>query len=219
MVRIVKEHQVRKTQIWDVSEKLFFSKGYENTSVRDIIDQIEIAKGTFYHYFKSKEDLLDDIIKRRTEEDVNTLKEVVGRNDLDVSKKFNAFFQIFNRKNNKEWVRAMMNSSENVLVKDKLKHSLTEALSELLTKILDQGIREGTFKIGLPKQTSELILTLNFHVSESLGALMSESTDLMSGQDEIDKKIQAYEYSVSKILGLFADEVQLIDKEFINMFS
>ena len=62
MSKIVKDFEERKNELLETSKKLFFSKGYEHTSVHDIIDAVGIAKGTFYHYFKSKEDLLNEIL-------------------------------------------------------------------------------------------------------------------------------------------------------------
>lgn len=54
-----KEREVRRKEILDTAEGFFSEKGYEATSVQDLIDAIGTAKGTFYHYFQSKEDLLD----------------------------------------------------------------------------------------------------------------------------------------------------------------
>ena len=54
-MRIVKEHEERKNEILDTAEILFEEKGYDKCSVNDILNRIGIAKGTFYHYFKSKE--------------------------------------------------------------------------------------------------------------------------------------------------------------------
>lgn len=63
-MRIVKEHEERKNEILDTAEILFEEKGYDKCSVNDILNRIGIAKGTFYHYFKSKEELLDALIER-----------------------------------------------------------------------------------------------------------------------------------------------------------
>ena len=65
MVRIVKEHEERKNELLDAAQALFYQNGYETTSVAKIIDSVGIAKGTFYHYFKSKTDLLDQIVERQ----------------------------------------------------------------------------------------------------------------------------------------------------------
>ena len=75
MVRITKEYDERLTEFLETAQQLFFQKGYEKTSVNDIIKKIGVAKGTFYHYFKSKKDLLDKIVKGYV---VKTLLKVKG---------------------------------------------------------------------------------------------------------------------------------------------
>ena len=64
MARTVKPPDVRRNEILDVAQRLFYTKGYRKTSVNDIIDEIDIAKGTFYHHFPSKQALLDALTDR-----------------------------------------------------------------------------------------------------------------------------------------------------------
>ncbi|MDF2532153.1 MAG: TetR family transcriptional regulator [Clostridia bacterium] len=63
-MRITKEYDERRNEILDTAEKLFHAKGYEKCTVNDILKEISIAKGTFYHYFRSKEEVLDAIVSR-----------------------------------------------------------------------------------------------------------------------------------------------------------
>lgn len=73
-MRTVKEYEERRNEILDTAEKLFVSKGYMKTTVNDILREIGIAKGTFYHYFKSKEEVMDAIITRIVNADVVAAK-------------------------------------------------------------------------------------------------------------------------------------------------
>ena len=66
-MRISKEHDVRRNEILDKAAGLFEERGYNNTTVNDILREVNIAKGTFYYYFKSKEEVLDAIIDRYLE--------------------------------------------------------------------------------------------------------------------------------------------------------
>ena len=54
-MRIVKEASERKNEILDVAERLFYERGYDNTSTNDILAEIGIARGTLYYHFKSKD--------------------------------------------------------------------------------------------------------------------------------------------------------------------
>ena len=69
-MRIIKEYEERRKEILETAERLFLTKGYTKTTVNDILKEIGIAKGTFYHYFKSKEEVMDEIIMRIIKEDV-----------------------------------------------------------------------------------------------------------------------------------------------------
>src|SRR5215470_3721570 len=64
MVRIVKKPAVRRNEILDAAERLVTTKGYEQMAIQDILDELQISKGAFYHYFDSKQALLSAIIER-----------------------------------------------------------------------------------------------------------------------------------------------------------
>ena len=74
MARIVKEYDARHAEFLDVAQTLFFSKGYEQTSVQDIINTVGVAKGTFYHYFRSKVEVLDALVQRMFEQTLASLE-------------------------------------------------------------------------------------------------------------------------------------------------
>jgi len=56
---------LRKKQILKTAEELFFEKGYEKTSVQNILDVLRLSKGSFYHHYESKEQLLRQICENR----------------------------------------------------------------------------------------------------------------------------------------------------------
>ena len=64
----MKKGEIKKQEILNTAEELFCRKGYENTSVQDIIDSLNTSKGSFYHHFVSKEALLEEICSRRAEQ-------------------------------------------------------------------------------------------------------------------------------------------------------
>ncbi|PGE94774.1 TetR family transcriptional regulator, partial [Bacillus pseudomycoides] len=80
----VKEYEERRKEILETAERLFLTKGYTKTTVNDILKEIGIAKGTFYHYFKSKEEVMDEIIMRIIKEDVTKAKRIVSNPDIPV---------------------------------------------------------------------------------------------------------------------------------------
>lgn len=88
MARIVKEADERKNEILDAAERLFTVKGYGKTTILDILEQVGIAKGTFYYYFKSKEEVMDAIIERFIEQDVQKARQIALDKGLTPVQKF-----------------------------------------------------------------------------------------------------------------------------------
>ncbi len=77
MVRIVKKPEERKSEIVAAACQLFLSKGYDKTTMKDVMRQLGIAKGTIYHYFSSKEELLEAVIDNVAEDEMLRLKKLL----------------------------------------------------------------------------------------------------------------------------------------------
>src|SRR5215469_14412274 len=63
-VRVVKAAAVRRAELVDVAQRLFLEKGYERTTINDVIAATQLSKGAFYHHFRAKEELLEAIAER-----------------------------------------------------------------------------------------------------------------------------------------------------------
>lgn len=87
-MRLMKEAEERKKEILDIAEQLFIEKGFDNTSTNDILREIGIARGTLYYYFKSKEEILDAVIDRITNQLVEKSKEIFDQKELSVFQRF-----------------------------------------------------------------------------------------------------------------------------------
>src|SRR5437868_2267160 len=64
LARVIKPPEIRAAELLDCAQRLFFENGYENTTVNDIIGAAGVSKGAFYHYFASKEALLEALSLR-----------------------------------------------------------------------------------------------------------------------------------------------------------
>ncbi|MEZ4835451.1 MAG: TetR/AcrR family transcriptional regulator [Caldilineaceae bacterium] len=84
---VVKEYDERYAEFLDVA-RLFYTKGYAQTPVQEIIDAIGVAKGTFYHYFDSKGDLLDALIERMLTQQLQSLTPLMQDTTTDAATKF-----------------------------------------------------------------------------------------------------------------------------------
>ena len=82
----------KKEQILDTAFSLFLEKGYDNTSISDILSKLEIARGTLYYHFESKEAIMDAIIERSAKSIVEEAQSIVLKKELSAYEKIFALF-------------------------------------------------------------------------------------------------------------------------------
>lgn len=159
-MRIVKEHDERRNEIIDTAARLFGEKGYEKCSVNDILNAIGIAKGTFYHYFKSKEEVLDAVIDRTTEMIVERVRMVAENVALAPEDKLLQVFMSMKVENQmEEALLEEMHKSENALMHQKSLVSSVKALVPILTEVVEEGIRKGEFVCEYPSEYMQIFMT------------------------------------------------------------
>jgi AcrR family transcriptional regulator len=223
MVRISKEYDERLKELLDSAQQLLFEKGYQKTSVNDIIEKVGVAKGTFYHYFKTKSDLLDKLVERFTESIHIEIKKLVKRTDLNALEKMNGFFTLgrtfksMNIELMKMLIKALYNEGNLVMRHRMIRNRIKLTLPDFV-KVIDQGIKEGVFKVSNSLEVAELIYYMGVNINEQAGELLltlSENPEII---DIIERKIKAYESSIEKILGIAEGSLSIADRTYINMF-
>ncbi|MGN0394500.1 MAG: TetR/AcrR family transcriptional regulator [Coprococcus sp.] len=158
-MRVVKEHDERKNEIIDTAARLFASKGYAQCSVNDILNDIGIAKGTFYHYFKSKEDVLDAVICKTSDRIAEKVKEVASdANSTPEEKILYVFLSARADEKTDEAIIEEMHKPENALMHQKTLVSVINILTPVLTQIVDEGIQMGVFECAYPEQYMQIFL-------------------------------------------------------------
>ncbi|WP_242215375.1 TetR/AcrR family transcriptional regulator [Bacillus cereus group sp. BfR-BA-01383] len=160
-MRIVKEYEERRKEILETAERLFIMKGYTKTTVNDILKEIGIAKGTFYHYFKSKEEVMDEIIMRIVKEDVAKAKAIVSNPNIPVlDKLFRVLMEQSPKSGDiKEKMIEQFHQPNNAEMHQKSIVQSIIHLSPVLTEVLEQGIEVGIFSTPYPQETIELLLS------------------------------------------------------------
>lgn len=224
MVRILKAYDERKEEIISVSSEFFYEKGYYQTSVSAIIDKIGISKGTFYYYFKSKEELLDSLVEKKTQEAFEIIEKVTSDPNLGALERLNKVYEVSRswQSTNLELIRTIlrvMYREENILLKQKMQERSVAVLTPLFESIITQGIEEGVFQTKYPKEVGELILRIGNNLGESTSLLFLELDQNPENLDEIEKRIIVYEDAVERILGAPKGSIQILDKEFLRQFT
>ena len=146
----------RKSEILDMARSMFISIGYEDTSINDLIKKLGIAKGTFYHYFKSKEELLDQVINEVNTEIIKNISQIAS---LDRSADEKLFMAISALKvENHNMITDHMHKPENALLHQKTLNSILKDVTPYFEKIIEEGNKSNVFSCKYPKENMYIIL-------------------------------------------------------------
>lgn len=147
--------------ILDAAFRLFIEKGYEHTSIQDIIGQLGgLSKGAIYHHFKSKEDILIAVTDRITASSNQMLAVIRDRQDLNGKEKLKTIFKesICRPVQNDIFTVAPAFYSNPKLLFSLLQDTIKNVAPDYIQPIIRQGIADGSIKTEYPEQLSELIL-------------------------------------------------------------
>lgn len=161
MVRILKDPEERKDEILHVAEILFTTKGYDATTTNDIIEKAGIARGTLYYYFRSKEEVLNAVIDRTVDKQVNKLLETLHNSELNTLQKFE-FIVSQGSQNSEEHedIVEYIHKKENQVMHQKSLIQSVKKFSPVIGEIIRQGVREGLFKTEFSLELSEFIMVI-----------------------------------------------------------
>lgn len=181
MVRIVKNPEVRRLEIIQAAKELFEREGYANTSVESIIKKSGIAKGTFYHYFKAKKEVLDALVDQISAEMEAHFCSIVENQHLTAIQKLRLMLR--GSEKNKivaSVVMEIIEEPENRELQEKLTIQSVNVLSPLLANVFEQGKQEGIFALSLTVESIQLILAgSEFMLNSGLFSLSTKKRDAL----------------------------------------
>jgi AcrR family transcriptional regulator len=217
VARIVKEYDERYQEFLDVALGLFQQKGYELVTVREIINAVGVAKGTFYHYFDAKSDLLDAIVGRSLAQALAMLQPLIDDPSLNAVTKFDEIFARLGswKTANKEFFLSLMHAlyrDENVLLRTKMQRANVTMMIPLLARVIQQGVDEEVFAVDFPEQAAEIVLNMGTALSQSIVYTMLESEDWPQLLEPVMVKIHAYERSIERVLHAPEGSLAVINK-------
>ncbi|GAB4563657.1 MAG: TetR/AcrR family transcriptional regulator [Anaerolineae bacterium] len=217
MSRIVKAHDERRQEILQTAQRLFYTKGYDQTSIQDIIDAVGIAKGTFYHYFGSKSELLNELVEQLLVEALQHLEPLVQDGEPGAIEKFNRFFReaLTWKTQHREFLLGMLRSyysDDNAVLREKLTRSTLQAVAPLLTKLIQQGVAEGVFDVESPEETASIVLSMGQWWSDTVGHALLETAGGGDLLQRIEGQLDALHQAIERVLGAPRGSLRLIDK-------
>lgn len=153
----VRNPEETKKKILDIAKELFIEKGYDNTSIQDIIDGLGgMTKGAIYHHFKSKQDILETLVESEVDIEYERVKKVEkGKNGLEKIK--NILISSLNAHN----IQSMIYSAQIVLKSPRMIGEQYLSTLNVVPEIegyLLEGIEDGSITTEYPEEVAELIL-------------------------------------------------------------
>lgn len=150
--------EVTVERILDVSQRLFLEKGYENTTIQDIVDELGgLTKGAVYHHFKSKEEIMDAVGDRMFFSN-NPFEAVRGRTDLNGLQKLQEAVRL--NQSDKERVRLTAQSipiAKSPRLLQEMIVSNRKVLTPYFLELIEEGNRDGSMHTDYPREIAELL--------------------------------------------------------------
>jgi AcrR family transcriptional regulator len=211
-------------EIIEKAQALFGTKGYDATSVQTIIDTVGISKGTFYHHFASKEDLLDAVIVQMTHEALEAVEPTVADTSLDAVAKTNRFMATM-----RQWRLAhipmvretlkILLRDENAIIRQKMHQRILDLTRPLLARIITQGVEEGVFHTSDPDETATLVLQLSNSVGDRNSRALMEAPADPEHLERVFRRANVAIEAIERILGAPPGSLDRVQRSLIETFS
>lgn len=159
MPRISKYPEERKNELIDAALLLFLEKGFDNTSVNDVVKKVGVAQGLFYYYFGSKNEMLNAVVERYLDKIAVSLKELIADNSLNTEKKLVLFLEIllkYGEKNEK--FAADLHRGENAIIHHKLTEKANELIPPIFLSLINEGIKKGIWSMPYSEEMLEILV-------------------------------------------------------------
>jgi AcrR family transcriptional regulator len=214
-------HAIKRDAFLDAAQRLIMQKGYEGTSVQDVLQQVNTSKGAFYHYFDSKGSLLNGVVERMVDAALLSVQPVVDDPDLPALEKLSALFAGIAawKTARKELLLALIRvwlSDHNAVVREKFRRMVVDRLTPLMATIIRQGQAEGVFRVSAPDDAARVfvsfLLSLNQSTTEIFLARQAGAITLDDVRRALDAQVEAME----RVLGAPAGSLTLVDESVIH---
>ncbi len=166
--RIVKDPEVRQAEILKIAGELFKTQGYGNTTVEAIIQKVGIAKGTFYYYFKSKEDILDALVHEMVNQLCEDYQKIAADPERSAMDKMREMLRGENKVSEQEnELKENLHRPENRELHERINIEIILRISPIIAQVIEQGKKESVFNVENSLQTLQFLLAGSQFLLES----------------------------------------------------
>jgi len=165
MTRIVKDAEVRRDELLDTALGLFLEHGYDRTSVEQITQAVGVAKGTFYHYFATKDELLEQLVDRFSDRIFEQIQRALSETEGGALDRFRVMMASSAtakvvRANETLLITESLYSENNREMLDRMREGWISRLHPIISDIVSQGCEEGVFDVPDVASFTDICLSL-----------------------------------------------------------
>jgi AcrR family transcriptional regulator len=210
MPRVVKHPDIRRAELLDRATGLFLRHGYDNVSLNDLIADAGISKGAFYHWFPSKDALIEALAERSAREAFASIEDAVEGCDGDALARLNAVlqagFDVNMETGGPEQLAAMVS-----LLRPANAHlygrilAVEEALFRpLVTRLISDGVDAGVFDTFDPEGVADMIYGLAARTNSNILGVLQAADESAREQaiDCLTTRFRLHGLAIDRILGL-----------------
>jgi AcrR family transcriptional regulator len=216
-------HGVRRDAFLDVAQGLVETKGYEAMSIQDVLDALEVSKGAFYHYFDSKQALLEAVVERFADGAMATMAPILSDPKLAALEKLERVFAGIAgwKAERKELVLAIIevwNSDSNAIVREKLRRMTMRLMVPLLSAVIRQGLKEGVFKVASADETATVLMSIMLGFQEQATHLFVARQANTIPFEVVERTVAGYTAAYERILGIPKGSLTLTDRATLHFW-
>lgn len=204
MARIVKKPEERRREIVDAARTLFQTRQYEHTTMQDVINSVGIAKGTIYHYFKSKKELLEAVIEEIISETIDEMRKIIDTTSGNALQKIEKLMMAGNIAAEQKTFLDQLHKPGNEAMHVKLLAAALTRQAPLYAELIRQGCDEGLFQTDHPLECAEFILSGVQFLTDIGIADWSE--------DQLSRRASAFPDLIEKLLQTPSGSFQFINQ-------
>ncbi len=151
--------------ILTVSEKLFVERGYEKTTMQDILNELKMSKGAIYHHFKSKEEILRTIIDNKVNREKKLLHDIAASTNAENAREKTTMILLGFLAGEADTFNGAPKSLMLSTIKDpnlviaSLQTSVLE-MAPIFSKLFTQGAEDGSIQTEYPLEYAEIFMLL-----------------------------------------------------------
>jgi len=212
----INKYEMRRNENLEAAQRLVYSKGYEQMSIQDILAELKISKGAFYHYFDSKQLLLEALVERMARQVIQLLVPIVQDDTLPAPEKLRRVFNAASRwkTERKEVLLTLVNvwyADENAVLRLKAQAAVLPLIAPLLTSIICQGVKEDVFHTAFPNQISGIIFSLLQSFGDTLTNLIIQPELDLEALYRLETLSASHQDAMERILGAAPGTLPLFD--------